>query len=239
MFGPSTTIIKFHIAPNQNNSLPHPVCFGKNQKFSLFRLFWKVFQEITTICISVRKSQWKTHMLRDAKTDSVVELKWIVFIAHNKQISFDFSTMNSKDYFLHHSEIQSRFQLNIIRLRSQTARGILKGLTDWPRGIMDRPLAAFLFVPPWVALQRWNLPFWRTKCFSTGIEIVIDCLSSFFLSAWQLLGISSQTGYSPFFSILLPAHWLYLQSKVISAGPDVLPTCSSKITILGRKVVTL
>ena len=48
-------------------------------------------------------------MLRYAKTDDVFELGRNVFIVKNKKESFHLSRIYSVDYFIHHSEIQTRF----------------------------------------------------------------------------------------------------------------------------------
>ena len=72
------------------------------------------------------------------------ELGLILLIAQNKK--FDLLKIISKDCFTHRSEIENRLWMNVVCIRSPTARGSLNCLADWPRGTTDWPLALFLLV---------------------------------------------------------------------------------------------
>ena len=92
---------------------------------------------------------------------------------------------------------------SIICIKSQTAFGGFNCLADWPRGTMDWPLAAFLFVPSWVAHNAEIFGVLKDKgvlCWNQGrvwpFWVVV------FLSAWQWLGISAQTGLLPIKNVL-------------------------------------
>ena len=193
------------------------------------RSFWKII----ALSVFISRSEWEAHMIQRCQH---IRIFWIAtqfsVSAKTKIYCLISSTMNSKGFFTHTSEIQKRFRMNAICIWPPTTPRSLNCLADWPRGTMNWPLAAFLFVPPWVAPQRWKSALWRTKGFSLRIKIKVDFEQLFSSRPGSYLGYPLKLDTVNRF-IAPPLLFIRLQFKVISRRPDVLPTWSPKIIILG------
>ena len=203
------------------------------RKFVFLDCFESSSQENIAFSVSMRKSYWKSHVPETPKPTKFLNLNEFSLSSRTKKVSSNFSETNFKDFLTQYSKIQIRFWMNVIGIRSPTARAwkfhLLSILTERNSGLTLGGNSVFSVLGGPTTLKIWLFRGRRVPPLKSRARLnswaVVSC------SAWQLLEISAQTGYSTPFRCSFPRS---ISNRNVLLEGQVLSTCSSNIIILVR-----